>query len=209
MSIAISTGSGIFSACAAATVFSDSRSSFDLPLLGHQSSREQVMDETPGCRRQAGNLSPNIGRPMTSQCSASRPFSIRRMSTTTRFTGCRIPEKRAVEQDMVAVELSDQPAKLRAVGFGSARHIAEHRFTTGGLQLAHLCVNALAVRGYLRITVFHRVNYVHTHGKAPIFDVLIFEEYSSISHRPAAETGQPWRPACRNTDIMADCAESA
>ena len=55
--------------------------------------------------RQAGNLSPNMGRPlfddsrvasswMTSQCSASRLFSIRRMSTTTQFTGCPIPENR-------------------------------------------------------------------------------------------------------------------
>jgi len=142
----------------------------DLPLLGHQSSREQVMDEMPGCGRHPGDLFPNIGRPMTSQCSASRPFLIRRMSTTTRFTCCPILENRPWSRTWSPSSCPTN-RRSRAVGFGSARHVAEHRLATGGLQLAHLCVNALGVCGHTDITVSHRANYVHTHRKKPIFSM--------------------------------------
>ena len=48
-----------------------------------------------------------------------------------------------------------QPAKLGAVGLGSARHLTEHVLASGLGQLAHQCVSALAARGGPRIAVFH------------------------------------------------------
>jgi hypothetical protein len=57
------------------------------------------------------------------------------------------------------VELVQQPVKLRAVGLRSARHFAEHLFASSLGELAHLGVNALAVGGYPRATVFHAFTY--------------------------------------------------
>jgi hypothetical protein len=53
------------------------------------------------------------------------------------------------------LKLVEQPAKLGAVGLGPAHHFAEHLLASGLGQLAHLCVNALAVRRYPRIPEFH------------------------------------------------------
>src|SRR5271166_3191327 len=51
--------------------------------------------------------------------------------------------------------LAEQAAKLRAVGLRAACHFAEHLLASGLGQLAHLSVNALAVRRYPRVAVFH------------------------------------------------------
>jgi hypothetical protein len=58
-------------------------------------------------------------------------------------------------EHVAGVELVEQPAKLRAVGLRAARHFAEHFFASGLGELAHLGVNALAVRRYPRVAVFH------------------------------------------------------
>jgi hypothetical protein len=62
-------------------------------------------------------------------------------------------------QHVPGFELAEQPAKLHAVAFGSARYLAKHLLASGLGQLAHLSVNALAVRRYPRIPVFHGSNY--------------------------------------------------
>src|SRR5271170_5308577 len=47
----------------------------------------------------------------------------------------------------------DGAAKLRPIGFGSARHFAEDLPGTGSAKLAHLCSLALPVGRYPRIAV--------------------------------------------------------
>ena len=49
-------------------------------------------------------------------------------------------------QHVIGVELVERAAELGAVGLGSARHLAEHLARASGPELAHLGVNALAVR---------------------------------------------------------------
>jgi hypothetical protein len=48
-----------------------------------------------------------------------------------------------------------QPAKLRPVGVGSARHFAEHLPGSGSAKLAHLCRLTLPARRYTRVPVDH------------------------------------------------------
>ena len=69
--------------------------------------------------------------------------------------GSRQPVKPRHRQHVAGVELVEQPAQLRAVGLRAARHFAEHLFAPGLGELAHLSVNALTVRRYPRIAVFH------------------------------------------------------
>jgi hypothetical protein len=52
-------------------------------------------------------------------------------------------------------ELVEQAAKLRPVGLRAARHFAEHLLSSGPGQLADLGLDALAVRRYPRVAVFH------------------------------------------------------
>jgi hypothetical protein len=61
------------------------------------------------------------------------------------FGGRPIFTPRATARVAVS-ELIEQLAKLRAVGFGSALHFAEHLLASGLGQLAHLRLDALAVR---------------------------------------------------------------
>jgi hypothetical protein len=56
---------------------------------------------------------------------------------------------------VAGVEHVEQPAKLRAIGLRAARHFAVHLFASGLGELAHLGVNALAVRRYRCAAVFH------------------------------------------------------
>ena len=58
-------------------------------------------------------------------------------------------------QHVVGVELVERTAELAAVGLGSARHLPEHLARAGGPELAHLGVNALAVRRDAGIPVNH------------------------------------------------------
>jgi hypothetical protein len=51
-----------------------------------------------------------------------------------------------VSTSPAGVEHVEQPAKLRAIGLLAARHFAEDFFASGLGELAHLGVNALAVR---------------------------------------------------------------
>jgi hypothetical protein len=53
------------------------------------------------------------------------------------------------------VELVKRLAKLAAVRLGSAGRLAEHLLASGLGELAHLRLDALAVRRYPRIPVFH------------------------------------------------------
>jgi hypothetical protein len=58
-------------------------------------------------------------------------------------------------QDVTGLQLVEQLAELDAVGLGTARHLAEHLFASGLGQLAHRGVNALAVRRYPGVALFH------------------------------------------------------
>src|SRR5271166_6065508 len=94
---------------------------------------------------------------------------------------------------MIRFKLVEQPAKLRAVGLGSARHFAEHLLASGLGQLAHLSVNALAVGGYPRVAVFHASLMAITYAKEKPFQIngLIFFHNSQFLQRSA--TCGRWR----------------
>jgi hypothetical protein len=90
--------------------------------------------------------------------------------------GSRQPVEPGHGYDVAGVELVEQPAKLRAVGLGAARHFAEHFFASGLGELAHVGLNALAVRGYPRIAVFHALLMAVIYAKEKPFRIkaLIF-----------------------------------
>jgi hypothetical protein len=70
------------------------------------------------------------------------------------FNRSRVDRARR-SQHVTGFELVQHAAELAAVGLGSARYLAEHLPASGLGQLAHLGVNALAVRRYPRVAVFH------------------------------------------------------
>jgi hypothetical protein len=65
------------------------------------------------------------------------------------------PVKPRHHQHVARVELVEQPAKLRPVGLGSARHFAEHLARPMFPQFRYVSRDALAVRRYPRIAVNH------------------------------------------------------
>jgi hypothetical protein len=69
--------------------------------------------------------------------------------------GARQPVEPCHHQHVAGVELVEQPAKLRPVGLGSARHFAEHLARPVLPQRRDLSGNALAVRRYPGVAVFH------------------------------------------------------
>src|SRR3984893_10653041 len=75
------------------------------------------------------------------------------------FNRSRVDRARRVEpgdcKHVADVEHLEQSAKLCAVGLRAARHFEEDFFASGLGELAHLAVNALAVRRYPGIAVFH------------------------------------------------------
>jgi hypothetical protein len=62
-------------------------------------------------------------------------------------------------------EAVKQPVKLHAVGPRPARHFPEHSFASGRPKLAHLRVNALAIRRYPGVAVFHASLMAVTYAK--------------------------------------------
>jgi hypothetical protein len=66
---------------------------------------------------------------------------------------------RVTVRTVARLKAVEQAAKLRPVGLCAARDFAEHLFASSPVELAHLGVNALAVGGHSRITVFHALTY--------------------------------------------------
>ena len=66
-------------------------------------------------------------------------------------------------------------AQCHAVGLGSTGNLAEHLRASRPGQLPHLCVNALAVRRYPGVAVFHAViMHLESAPKKPnVFSALI------------------------------------
>jgi hypothetical protein len=62
-------------------------------------------------------------------------------------------------QHVAGVELVEQPAQLRALGLCAARHFAEH------------LLDALAVRGYPGVAVFHALLMTVTYAKKKPFRI--------------------------------------
>ena len=58
-------------------------------------------------------------------------------------------------QHVAGVDLVERLAQLVAVGLGPARCLAEHLLASGLGQLTDLCLDALTVRRYPRVPVFH------------------------------------------------------
>ena len=82
----------------------------------------------------------------------------------------RQPVKARHHQHVAGGELVERAAQLRAVGLGAAGSLAKHLLGSGGAQLLHLRVNALAVRRYSCIAVNHALlMHVISAQKKPLF----------------------------------------
>jgi hypothetical protein len=97
----------------------------------------------------SAHVSPRDRNPAFLPVIAARVFNRSRVDRASRSS-------RVTVTTSPSLKLVEQPAKLRSVGLCAARHFAEHFFASGLGELAHLCIDALAVRRYPRIAVFHR-----------------------------------------------------
>jgi hypothetical protein len=87
-------------------------------------------------------------------------------------SGSRQPVEPRYHQHVIGLKLVEQPAKLRAVGPGSAdMHVAENLPASGLGQLPRLGLNALALSavGYSCIAVFHAWLMAATYAKEKPF----------------------------------------
>jgi hypothetical protein len=90
--------------------------------------------------------------------------------------GSRQPVEPGHGYDVAGVELVEQAAKLRPVGLRSARHLAEHLARPVFPQRRDLSGDALAVRRYPCIAVFHALLMAVIYAKEKPFRIkaLIF-----------------------------------
>jgi hypothetical protein len=102
----------------------------------------------------SAHVSPKDRKPAFLAVIAARVFNRSRVDRASRSS-------RVTVTTSPASSWSSNRRSCERSALGPDRHFAEHLLASGFGQLAHLSVNALAVRRYARVAVFHGVNYVH------------------------------------------------
>lgn len=83
-------------------------------------------------------------------------------------------------QHVARVELVEQPAKLGAIGLGSARCLLKHAHGSGGGERLHLRPHGLPVRRYPRVAINHAaiMQQIYAAGKCNAFSILFSLRFS-------------------------------
>jgi hypothetical protein len=89
-----------------------------------------------------------IGPPIAERSEASALAGDRREGVQEVSRRSRQAIEAGDHEHVAGVELSEHAAELVAIGLRATGHLAEHLARAGGLELAHLGVNALAVGRY-------------------------------------------------------------